>query len=230
MRYKDMIEGIFLKRPNRFIAHVMIEDREEICHVKNTGRLGELLIPGARVLLEPADSPGRKTKFSLICVEKDGAWVNIDSQVVNEIAADWIREGKFLSDVRYLKREKTYGSSRFDLYAETEEERWFIEVKGVTLVSDGVAMFPDAPTERGVKHVEELITCRQDGYRTAILFVIQRKGVTYFMPHITRHPAFAQALKKASLAGVEILAVDCLVDEYGIEIDQRIPVKIESAD
>ena len=224
MKYQELKEGIFLKRPNRFLAHVMLDGKEEICHVKNTGRLGELLLPGRKVLVEPSDSPKRKTKFSLICVEKEGQWVNIDSQVVNQIAEEWVRQGKILEDVTLIKREKKYGNSRFDLYVETKEERWFIEVKGVTLEENHTAMFPDAKTERGVKHVQELITCTKDGYRAGILFVIQRKGVKEFKPHAIRHPEFAQALKNASLSGVEVMAVDCKVDHQGIQIDQRIPV------
>lgn len=226
MKYTQLIEGTFLKRPNRFLAHVLLDGQEEVCHVKNTGRLRELLLPGAKVLVEPSDSPKRKTKFSLICVEKDGQWVNIDSQVVNTIAEEWMREGHFLSDVTLLKREKTYGNSRFDLYVETEHNRWFIEVKGVTLEIDGIAKFPDAPTERGVKHVEELITCHENGYEAGILFVIQRKGIQEFMPHEERHPEFAQALRAAKKAGVHVMAVDCIVDNEGIHIDQRIPVHL----
>lgn len=224
MKYTSLLEGTFLKRPNRFLAHVMINDVEEVCHVKNTGRLRELLIPGVRVLVEPSDSPKRKTKFSLICVEKDGQWVNIDSQVVNTIAAEWIAGGGLFDDVNIIKREKTYGNSRFDLYVETGKEKWFIEVKGVTLEVDGVAMFPDAPTERGVKHVEELVECHKEGYETGILFVIQRTGLKHFSPHRERHAEFADALKKAQESGVHVMAVDCMVDEKGIEIDKRIPV------
>ncbi len=226
MKYTKLFEGIFLKRPNRFLAHVILDGKEEVIHVKNTGRLRELLIPGVRVLVEPASSPKRKTKFSLICVEKDGQWVNIDSQVVNTIAAEWIQEGHLFSDVRFIKREQKYGNSRFDLYVETEKDSWFIEVKGVTLEMNGVALFPDAPTERGVKHVEELIKCRKEGYKTGILFVVQRKGITHFEPHKERHPEFAEALRNAKLNDVSIMAVDCIVDEEGIRIDERIPVEL----
>ncbi len=226
MKYTKLYEGIFIKRPNRFLAHVILDGKEEVIHVKNTGRLGELLIPGAKVLVEPANSPNRKTKFSLICVEKDGRWVNIDSQVVNTIAAEWISQGHLFDDVYFVKREQKYGNSRFDLYVETEKDKWFIEVKGVTLEMNGAAMFPDAPTERGVKHVEELIKCRRDGYKTGILFVIQRKGISYFKPHEERHPEFAQALRDAKLNDVCIMAVDCVVDREGIRIDQRIPVEL----
>ena len=226
MKYSKLIEGIFLSRPNRFIAHVMIGGKEEICHVKNTGRLGELLIQGVEVLLEPSDNPDRKTKFSLICVKKGEQWVNIDSQVVNQLAEEWIFSGKLFADVRYLKREKTFGKSRFDFYVETELEKWYIEAKGVTLEKDGIALFPDAPTERGVKHVRELIDCVKAGYHAGILFVIQMKGIQCFKPNASRHLEFARALADAEAAGVKIMAVDCLVDHEGISIDQRIDIKL----
>lgn len=226
MRYKALIEGIFLKRPNRFIAHVKINGKVEECHVKNTGRLGELLLPGTPVLLESSDNPKRKTKYSLICVKKQDQWVNIDSQVVNQIAAEWISQGKFLAGVTFLKREKTYGNSRFDLYVEAGEEKWYIEVKGVTLEKDKRAMFPDAPTRRGEKHVLELIRCHEEGYHTAVLFVIQMKGVTEFKPNKERDPEFARALGQAKEKGVKIMAVDCLVDEQGISIDSYVPVRL----
>ncbi len=224
MKYKELQEGVFLKRPNRFKAHIELEGREEICHVKNTGRLGELLLPGAPVLVEPADNPNRKTKYSLICVKMGEQWVNIDSQAPNKAAEEWIAAGGLFPDVSLVKREKTYGNSRFDLYVETAEEKWLIEVKGVTLCVDGTAMFPDAPTERGKKHVEELIHCQKDGYRAAIVFVIQRKGVQRFTPFEERQPEFAAALRLARDKGVKIFAVDCLIDKREMNIDRFIPV------
>lgn len=224
MRYSHLQEGTFLKRPNRFVAHVEINGQEEICHVKNTGRLGELLLPGVKVLVEPAGDTKRKTKYSLICVWKENQWVNIDSQVPNKVAEEWISGGGLMKDVTLVKREQTYGNSRFDLYVETKEMKWFVEVKGVTLNVDGIAMFPDAPTERGKKHVEELVKCLDDGYGGMILFVIQMKGVTGFTPFEERQPDFAEALRNARKAGVEIYAVDCLVDGESIQADQRIPV------
>lgn len=224
MRYNHLQEGIFLKRPNRFVAHVQVDGQKQICHVKNTGRLGELLIPGVKVLLEPAANPQRKTKYSLICVRKEEQWVNIDSQVPNKVAEEWIADGGLLEDVTLIQREKKYGNSRFDLYVETKEKKWFVEVKGVTLNMDGIAMFPDAPTERGKKHVEELVQCLKEGYGGAILFVIQMKGVTAFKPFEKRQPEFAEALRKADQAGVQIYAVDCLVDGESIQADQMIPV------
>lgn len=227
MKYKKLIKGTFLKRPNRFIAHIEINGQIEVCHVKNTGRLGELLLPGVPVLVEPSDNPARKTKYSLICVKKQNQWVNIDSQVVNQIAAEWILEGKFLSGVTALKREKTYGNSRFDLYVEVGEEKWYIEVKGVTLEKEETAMFPDAPTQRGVKHLNELIKCHEEGYRTAVIFVIQMKGVREFAPNKERHPEFAKTLRTAKEKGVEVVAVDCLVDNQGIYIDSFVPVNLK---
>lgn len=224
MKYKELQEGVFLKRPNRFKAHIELEGREEICHVKNTGRLGELLLPGAPVLVEPADNPNRKTKYSLICVKMGEQWVNIDSQAPNKAAEEWIAAGGLFPDVSLVKREKTYGNSRFDLYVKTAEEKWLIEVKGVTLCVDGTAMFPDAPTERGKKHVEELIHCQKDGYRAAIVFVIQRKGVQRFTPFEERQPEFAAALRLARDKGVKIFAVDCLIDKREMNIDRFIPV------
>ncbi|MDO5147429.1 MAG: DNA/RNA nuclease SfsA [Eubacteriales bacterium] len=224
MKYKELQKGLFVKRPNRFTAHINIEGKEELCHVKNTGRLGELLLPGAEVLVEAADNPKRKTNYSLIAVKEGESWVNIDSQVPNKAAEEWIRAGGWMSDVISVTREKTYGNSRFDLYVETKEDDWFIEVKGVTLNVGGTALFPDAPTERGKKHVEELITCVKNGYKAAVLFVIQRKGVERFAPFEKRQPEFAEALRRAKTEGVEILAVDCLVDREGIRVDKEIPV------
>ena len=193
--------------------------------MKNTGRLGELLLPGASVLVEPADNPNRKTRYSLICVKAGDQWVNIDSQAPNKLAEeDGSVKEDFFRKFLLIKREKKYGNSRFDLYVETAGEKWMIEVKGVTLCVDGKAMFPDAPTERGKKHVEELIHCQKDGYRAAILFVIQRKGVSGFTPFEKRQPEFAAALRSARDSGVKVLAVDCRTDEREITIDRFIPV------
>lgn len=224
MIYHELRQARFLKRPNRFIALIEIDGAEEKCHVKNTGRLGELLVFGARILVEPSADPKRKTRFSLICVYKEGQWVNVDSQAPNQLAAEWIKKGGLFTGVTHIKREKTYGNSRFDLYVEASGEKWFVEVKGVTLNVDGMAMFPDAPTQRGLKHVEELMECHRAGYRTAILFVIQMKGVRGFTPFKERQPAFAQALKEAGKAGVKIQAVDCVVNQGEIHIDEFVPV------
>lgn len=224
MHYTDIIEGKFLSRPNRFIAHVDINGSIEVCHVKNTGRCKELFVPGATVFLQKSSNPNRKTKYDLIAVIKNGILINVDSQIPNAVAAQWIENGGLFPDVTYLKREKTYGNSRFDLYVETPERKAFIEVKGVTLENEGLACFPDAPTERGVKHVQELCKCINDGYEAYILFVIQMKGVRSFSPNWKTHPAFGEALLAAEKAGVQILAYDCDVTKDSIFMKDVVPV------
>lgn len=224
MHYTDIIEGKFLSRPNRFIAHVDINGSIEVCHVKNTGRCRELFVPGAAVFLQKSSNPNRKTKYDLIAVIKNGILINVDSQIPNAVAAQWIENGGLFPDVTYLKREKTYGNSRFDLYVETPERKAFIEVKGVTLENKGLACFPDAPTERGVKHVQELCKCINDGYEAYILFVIQMKGVRSFSPNWKTHPAFGEALLAAEKAGVHILAYDCDVTKDSIRIRSAVPI------
>lgn len=224
MHYTDIIEGKFLSRPNRFIAHVDINGSIEVCHVKNTGRCKELFVPGATVFLQKSSNPNRKTKYDLIAVIKNGILINVDSQIPNAVAAQWIENGGLFPDVTYLKREKTYGNSRFDLYVETPERKAFIEVKGVTLEDEGLACFPDAPTERGVKHVQELCKCINDGYEAYILFVIQMKGVRSFSPNWKTHPAFGEALLAAEKAGVHILAYDCDVTKDSIRIRSAVPI------
>ncbi len=219
MKYDNIIEGVFLKRPNRFLAHVMVNGKEEICHVKNTGRLGELLVPEAKVYVSQNDNPKRKTKYSLIAVEKEGILYNIDSQAPNQLALEWVNSGKFLPDVVYVKPEKTYKKSRFDLYIESEEKKIFMEVKGVTLNRDGIGMFPDAPTERGKKHVLELCEAMEEGYEAYILFVVKFKPVKGFAPNTLRQPDFTKSLQEAKEKGVHIMAVCCQVcpDELWIE-------------
>ena len=224
MKYDNIIEGIFIKRPNRFLAHVKINGKEEICHVKNTGRLGELLLPGAKVYVSHTDNPKRKTKYSLIAVEKGDILYNIDSQAPNQLALEWVNDGKFLEDVVYVKPEKTYKKSRFDLYIETREKKIFMEVKGVTLNQDGIGMFPDAPTERGRKHVLELCEALEDGYEAYILFVVKFKPVQGFCPNTIRQPDFTQSLKEAKEKGVHIKAVCCQVTSDELWIEKEIPV------
>lgn len=226
MKYCQYKEGIFLERPNRFIAKVEIEGKEEICHVKNTGRCRELLIPGTKVYVEPAKNPNRKTKYDLVQVYKKDRLVNMDSQMPNALVQEWLEEGGLFSDITLLQREKTFGSSRFDLYVEYEGKKAFIEVKGVTLEEDGIARFPDAPTERGIKHLQELETCIQQGYEAWIIFVIQMNGVYQFQPNERTHPEFAQALRHAKKAGVHIEARDCIVEPGEIKINQKIPVDV----
>ena len=226
MKYKQIIQGKLKKRVNRFIAEVFIDGTVEQVHVKNTGRLKELLIPDVEVLLEVSDNPNRKTKYSLIAVNKKGNWVNIDSQAPNEVAFEALKEGKLveLGSVRTLKREVTFGDSRFDLYFEQEEHKGFMEVKGVTLEKNGFVTFPDAPTARGTKHVLELNKAVQAGYKGVILFVVQLKGCQAFTPNKDLDPSFADALIEASRNGVQILCYDSIVRENELVLNESIPV------
>ena len=226
MQYERIEEAVFLSRPNRFLAQVRTAGGEEVCHVKNTGRCRELLIPGTRIWVQRNDNPSRKTTLDLIAAEKAGKVVNMDSQIPNKVAEEWIRSGHLFEEPRLIRPETRYGDSRFDLYLENAESRMFLEVKGVTLEEDGVARFPDAPTLRGVKHIQELIRCREEGYRAGILFVIQMKGVRYLEPNDRTHPEFGEALRRADHAGVEILAVDCRVTPESILADARVDVRL----
>lgn len=228
MNYHPVISGRFIKRLNRFVAEVEIDGKPELVHVKNTGRLKELLTAGARVYLEASANRGRKYACSLIAVEKDGALVNIDSQVPNAVVYDAILKGKIaeLGNVDELKREVKYGKSRFDLMYIKDERRGFIEVKGVTLAKDGVAMFPDAPTTRGTKHVLELVQAVKEGYEGVILFLVQMQGCHTFTPHATMDAPFAEALALAARSGVQLLAYDAEVTADSISIGKPIPVKL----
>lgn len=194
--------------------------------MKNTGRCKELLIPGAEVILEKSGNPNRKTKYDLICVNKQGRLVNMDSQIPNKAAEEWIKKGGLFPEEVTIRPEKKYGNSRFDLYVESPVRRAFVEVKGVTLEENNIVRFPDAPTVRGIKHVEELIHCMEEGYEAYLLLVIQMKGVKKFMPNWDTQPEFGQALIKAEKAGVKILARDCLVTEDTIEIQEEVPVDL----
>ena len=227
MKYNKMIEGRFVRRRNRFIAEVLVDDVIEEVHVRNTGRLRELFLKDVPVLLEPAANPERKTRFSLVCVKKNEQWISVDSTAPNQVVEEMARMGRLFSDVTLIKREKTFGKSRFDLYVEHGDKKHFIEVKGVTLEVDGVAKFPDAPTERGVKHIRELMEAKKQGYEASIVFVIQMKGVHAFMPNWETHKAFGEVLREARDQGVEILAVDCKVTIDGIEGDARVPVVLD---
>lgn len=224
MRYEGMQQGIFLKRPNRFIAHILVDGKAEICHVKNTGRCRELLTEGATVYVQHHDNPSRKTNYSLITVQKGDLLVNMDSQAPNGAVAEWLPKSGLFREITQIKREAIYGSSRFDFYIEADGKRCFMEVKGVTLEEDGVVRFPDAPTQRGTKHLEELCQCLEDGYAAYVVFVVQMRPVRYFTPHGERDPAFAEALRKAKKAGVTILAVDCAVTPDSMEIKDLVPV------
>ena len=224
MRYDNTMKAIFLRRPNRFIAHIEVDGREEVCHVKNTGRCRELLTDRATIYVEHHDNPNRKTKYSLIAVEKGDLLINMDSQAPNKVVGEWILEKEPFGKVKLMKPECTYGSSRFDFYLETEAEKIFIEVKGVTLEEDGIVRFPDAPTERGIKHLEELCTCVEAGYKAAVIFVVQMEGMQHFEPNDRTHPQFGEALRQARKAGVEVLAYECKVTPSSLEISKSIPV------
>jgi sugar fermentation stimulation protein A len=218
MKYDNIVKGKFIARPNRFIAHIEINGKIEVCHVKNTGRCKELLIPSAIVFVQENDNAKRKTKFSLISVIKENRIINIDSQVPNKIVYEWISNGNLLNDITLIKPETKYNNSRFDFYVETKNKKIFIEVKGVTLENQGVVKFPDAPTERGLKHVKELCDCVKEGYDAYIIFVVQMKDVLHFEPNVETHKEFAEALKEAKKRGVNILAVNCEVKENSINI------------
>lgn len=228
MKYEKIVHGQFNQRINRFIAEVTIDGVKERVHIKNTGRLKELFLPGTDVLLEETNNPNRKTRFSLTAVMKEGRWVNIDSQAPNKVAFEAIQDGKIaeIGEVATVKREVTYGASRFDLYFEQGDQKGFIEVKGVTLEKEGIAMFPDAPTTRGTKHVVELAKAIEEGYKCAILLVVQLKGCKEFVPNRETDPAFADALLQAAEAGVQILAYDTVVTEDELVLDQAIPVNL----
>ncbi len=224
MDYERIEPAVFRERPNRFIAYVDLNGRQETVHVKNTGRCAELLVPGAAVYVQRCANPERKTKWDLIAVEKGSRMINMDSQIPNRVVQEWIEAGHFAEDVKLVRPETSYGNSRFDLYVEAGERKIFIEVKGVTLEKDGVCLFPDAPSERAVKHLEELMKAVKDGYEAYVFFVIQMKDVRYFTPHRATHPEFADALAKAAAAGVHVLACDCEVSPARISV--RNPVEV----
>ena len=224
MKYDNIVQGIFIERPNRFIAHCYIEDKIEVCHVKNTGRCKELLIKGSTVYLQKSDNPNRKTKYDLIAVQKGDRLINMDSQIVNSVALEYVPN--LIEDIKLIKPEFKYGNSRFDIYLETLKEKIFIEVKGVTLENDGVVSFPDAPTERGVKHLKELQKAVKEGYKAYVMFVVQMSDVKYFEPNFITHPEFANELKNAKENGVLPLAFDCAVTPESIEIRNPILIKI----
>ena len=225
MTYKNMIPGIFLRRPNRFIAHIEIDGKEEICHVKNTGRCKELLPAGAKVWCEESSNPNRKTKYDLITVQKGHRLINMDSQAPNAAAKEWLLHGG-LGQISELKPETTYGGSRFDFSFYKDGRRCFLEVKGVTLENEGVCAFPDAPTVRGARHLTELSALAKEGFGAYVLFVIQMEDVLFLCPNDTTDPAFGAALREAAKAGVEILAMDCAVTERAMVIRRPVEVRL----
>ena len=215
MKYERTIRGIFKDRPNRFIAHVLVEGVLETVHVKNTGRCKELLLPNSEVILEVSDNPARKTKYDLIAVYKKSlGWVNIDSQAPNKVVKEWLEKQSYT----FIKPEYTYGESRIDFYMEKEDATFLMEVKGCTLEIDGVGYFPDAPTERGVKHLKELIKAAESGIHCYAAFVIQMEGISEVRPNVETHKAFGDTLEEAQKAGVEVLYFLCKVTEDTLEI------------
>ena len=224
MRYENMVQGTFIARPNRFIAHIEIDGQIEICHVKNTGRCRELLPPGATVWCQKSSNPARKTKYDLIMVQKGHRLINMDSQAPNHTVKEWLLAGG-LGEISELKAEHTHGDSRFDFSFLLDGKRCFLEVKGVTLEHDGVCAFPDAPTERGVKHLNGLTRAAQEGYGAFVLFVIQMADVKYLHPNDATHPAFGEALRHAAENGVTVLAMDCAVTKNETSI--RLPVLVK---
>ena len=230
MKYENISEGRFISRPNRFIAEVEMQDGRKTVHVKNTGRCRELLVPGAAVYLEKSAAPGRKTDYDLVAVQKDGKIVNMDSLAPNRTVHEWIASGKYFKDVTLIKPESFYKDSRFDFYVEAGTRKIYIEVKGVTLEKDRTALFPDAPSARALKHVEELIEAVGKGFEGYVIFVIQMKGPERFMPNREAQPEFADALQRAKEAGVHILAYDCSVSADEIELCEPVEVELQTKD
>jgi len=216
MRYDNITKATFLKRPNRFIAEVEVDGHTEVVHVKNTGRCKELLLPGCEVWLTAPGTPGRKTKYDLVAVKKDnGILFNIDSQAPNKVVKEWLEES---GEYTYIKPEYKYGDSRIDFYMERGQEKYLMEVKGCTLEIDGMGYFPDAPTERGIKHIHELIKAKKKGFNAMLAFVIQMEGVTEVRPNVDTHPEFGQAMAEARRAGVDILFLTCQVTPDTLKI------------
>ena len=239
MRYNNIRKAKFIERLNRFIAKIEIDGEVVDCHVKNTGRCKELLLPGADIFVQESDNPNRKTKYDLISVYKGNLLINMDSQVPNKVVGEWLAEGNLFENISLIKPEMFYGKSRFDFYVEAESDennmgahgenhirKAFVEVKGVTLEFDGVVKFPDAPTERGIKHLNELAEAMKEGYEAYIIFVIQMKGMKYFTPNADTHKAFADTLKEVAEQGVKILAYECEITEDSIEIVKEVPVRL----
>ena len=223
MKYTNVISGKFVDRPNRFTAHVEIDGVTETVHVKNTGRLSSLLIPGNTVSLEKSANPNRKTKYDLIAVEDPKlGWVNVDSQVPNKVVLEWLKT----KDYDFIKPEYVYGDSRIDFYMEKDGMKYLMEVKGCTLEKDDVVLFPDAPTLRGVKHIEELSHCLDEGYEAYIMILVQMSDVKYFTPNYDTHPEFGEALEKAAQKGVKILCYDCNVTHDSMTVGKPVKVKL----
>lgn len=226
MKYDNILPAVFISRPNRFIAEIETEGRREICHVKNTGRCRELLTEGARIYVQRSDNPARKTKYDLISVLKGRELINMDSQAPNKVFAEWVSDGNFIKNISLLKPECKYKNSRFDFYMEAVNRKIFAEIKGVTLEENGIVMFPDAPTERGVKHIRELCECVNDGCEAYIFFIIQMKHCSFFTPNRITHPEFADALVEAEKKGVNIKALNCIVKPDELKIDRSVDIRL----
>ncbi|MCD8126208.1 MAG: DNA/RNA nuclease SfsA [Clostridiales bacterium] len=224
MQYANIHQAVFQARPNRFIAQVTLDGQPVTVHVKNTGRCRELLVPGSTVYLVRSDNPARKTRYDLVAVEKGSLLINMDAQAPNQLFREWVERNRFLPDVTCLRPEYTYGDSRFDFYLERGEQPVLVEVKGCTLEEDGIARFPDAPTERGVRHIQGLIRAKEAGLEAWLCIVVQMEGVCCFMPNDATHPAFGAALRRAAEAGVHVQALECRVWPNGAEITGQIPV------
>lgn len=227
MRYQNVVKGAFRARPNRFVAEVDIEGCTELVHVKNTGRCKELLIPGCTVYLAGSDNPNRKTRYDLIAVEKENLLINMDAQAPNQVFAEWANEGRFVEGMTLLRPEYRWGASRFDFYWEAGEKRGLVEVKGCTLEENGLALFPDAPTERGVKHLRELTRATTEGFSCTLCMVIQMKGCHSFRPNERTHREFGAALRQAAQAGVRIMAIDCVVTPDSLRMDAPVAVCLD---
>lgn len=226
MKYTNILPAKFVSRPNRFIAEIEIDGKREICHVKNTGRCKELLTPDANIYVQYSDNPKRKTKYDLISVYKGTELINMDSQAPNKVFGEWVKNGNFIADISKIKPECKYKNSRFDFYIEAENRKIFAEIKVVTLEKNGVVMFPDAPTERGVKHIKELCECVKDGYEAYIFFIVQMKNCSFFTPNRATHSAFADALIEADKSGVNIKALNCIVTADELLIDKFVEIKL----
>ena len=225
MKYNNIVPGVFLARPNRFIAHIELGGKEEICHVKNTGRCRELLPAGAKVWCEKSNNPARKTKFDLISVQKGSRIINMDSQAPNVATKEWLENGG-LGQIKDLKPESRHGDSRFDFSFTKDGKTCFLEVKGVTLENDGICAFPDAPTTRGTKHLRELTSLAKEGYGAYVLFVIQMADVAYLHPNDLTDPDFGAALRDAAAAGVQVLAMDCDVTPDTMTLRSPVEVRL----
>ena len=227
MRYNNIVKGTFISRPNRFIANVTVDGQECVCHVKNTGRCRELLTEGATVFLEKSNNPQRKTLYDLIAAYKGSELFNIDSQAPNKVFHEWLSSGKSCFDnITHIKPESRYKNSRFDFYVEADGKRIFIEVKGVTLENDGVLTFPDAPTERGAKHLRELCDCIDEGFEAMVVFVVQTRNAKYFAPNEKRDPVFSAQLKAAHQKGVKVICLSCNVTPDTLVISDYVDVQI----